>query len=406
MTATTAGDGVTLPRARLRFGDVLRLGGLGLRGRPLRALLSALGISLGIASVVAVLGISASSQAGLLAQIDALGTNLLVAAPGQTLFGDQAQMPTQAAAMVARIDGVQRVAQTGSVDGAVYRNDHIPAGQTNGIQIKAASLNLPATLGAVVADGRWLTGATSHFPATVLGATAAARLGVSSVSGSPQVYLAGQWFTVVGILDPVQLVPDADPLAFVGWPVARERLAFDGYPTSLYSRARDDAVDRVHSLLAATADPAHPEEISVSRPSDALVARAAAKATYTSLFLGLGAVALLVGGVGIANVMVIAVLERRWEIGLRRALGATRRHVAGQFLAESLLLSGLGGITGVVAGAVITLAYASNRGWTAVVPLTALAGAAGVTMLVGAIAGLYPALRAARLSPTEVLHSV
>ncbi|MFL6074844.1 MAG: ABC transporter permease, partial [Mycobacteriales bacterium] len=201
-------------------------------------------------------------------------------------------------------------------------------------------------------------------------------------------------------------VPDADPLAFVGWPVAQQRLAFDGYPTSLYTRARDDAVDRVHSLLAAAADPAHPEEISVSRPSDALVARAAAKATYTSLFLGLGAVALLVGGVGIANVMVIAVLERRWEIGLRRALGATRRHVAGQFLAESLLLSGLGGVTGVVAGAVITLAYANQRGWTAVVPLTALAGAAGVTMLVGAIAGLYPALRAARLSPTEVLHSV
>ena len=144
----------------------------------------------------------------------------------------------------------------------------------------------------------------------------------------------------------------------------------------------------------------------MSRPSDALEARAAAKTAFTSLFLGLGAVALLVGGVGIANVMVISVLERRSEVGLRRALGATRRHVGAQFACESLLLAAAGGVAGVALGALVTAGYAATRGWTPVVPPAALAGGVAAALAIGAVAGVYPALRAARLSPTDALRGV
>ena len=123
------------------------------------------------------------------------------------------------------------------------------------------------------------------------------------------------------------------------------------------------------------------------------------------VFLGLGAVALLVGGVGIANVMVISVLERRSEIGLRRALGATKGHVGVQFLAEALLLAVAGGLAGVVLGATVTAVYALGRGWSVVVPAPAMAGGLLAALAIGAVAGLYPALRAARLAPTEALRT-
>ncbi len=143
----------------------------------------------------------------------------------------------------------------------------------------------------------------------------------------------------------------------------------------------------------------------MSRPSDALAAQQAADETFTGLLLGLGAVALLVGGVGVANTMVISVLERRPEIGLRRSLGATRGQIRVQFLAESLLLSVLGGVTGVLLGLGVTALYASTQGWPTVVPLWAAGGGLLATLLIGAVAGLYPAMRAARLSPTEALST-
>ncbi len=390
--------------ARMGVRDVVRVGGVGLRTRPLRAFLSALGIAIGIAAMVAVVGISASSRAELNDTLDALGTNLLTVAPGTRLTGEQAELPLSAEPMVRRIGPVQALSAIGRVDDAsVYRSDKIPAIQTNGIVPYAARTDLLATIGATVRSGRWLDAATGSYPATVLGSAAAERLGITRSGADTKVLIGDEWFTVVGILEPAALAPELDSAALIGWPAAGSTLGFDGHATKIYTRSADAQVEAVRDVLGATANPAAPNEVEVSRPSDALAAKQAAGKAFTGLLLGLGAVALLVGGVGVANIMVISVLERRAEIGLRRSLGATRGQVRTQFLTESLLLSALGGAGGAILGSGVTAAYSSYQGWLTVIPLWALTGGIAATLVIGGVAGLYPAIRASRLSPTEAL---
>jgi putative ABC transport system permease protein len=390
--------------SRLRPRDVLRVGGAGLRARPLRVVLSALGIAIGIAAMIAVVGISTSSRADLDRQLAALGTNLLTVGPGQNLFGEKSHLPDEAIGMIERIGPVESATPTGRVTGAkVYRSDRIPATQSGGIAVLAARSDLGATVGATVASGTFLNEATARYPAVVLGSGAADRLGVGAAGVEQRVYLGGTWFTVVGVLHPVPLAPELDSAALVGWPVAESALGFDGYATTVYTRTEEDAVSDVQAVLARSANPEAPNEVEVSRPSDALAAKQATETTLNGLLLGLGAVALLVGGVGVANTMVISVLERRAEIGLRRSLGATRGQVRVQFLAESLLLSALGGAGGVLLGVLVTALYATYQGWPSVVPAWASGGGVAATMVIGVTAGLYPAIRASRLSPTEAL---
>jgi putative ABC transport system permease protein len=386
--------------------DLLRVGGFGLSTRRTRALLSATGIAIGIAAMVAVLGLSASSKADLLAELDALGTNLLTVAPGQTLGGDDASLPDEASQMIERIGPVQKVSAVGSVDGTVRRTDHIDEANTSGISIKAAELDLLDTLEGSLAHGRFLDDALAQAPAVVLGAVAAERLGIRDSTGTVRIDVDGHSFTVVGVLDPFPLAPELDRAAIIGWPIATELFERDGAPSAIYLRTDPDDVDAVRAVLGRTANPERFEEVSVSRPSDALAARAATDTAFTALLLGLGSVALLVGGVGIANVMVIAVLERRSEIGLRRALGATRRHIALQFMTEALLLSAGGGVAGVLLGALATAVYATTRSWHIVVPLVGLAGGVAAAVVTGVVAGSYPAVRAARLAPTDALRTV
>jgi putative ABC transport system permease protein len=397
---------MTPPRLRPR--DALRVAATGLRARPLRAALSALGIAVGIAAMVAVVGISASSRAEIDRQLRALGTNLLTVEPGQTLRGGEtAILPAGSVDMVARIAPVTSVSAVGEVEDAfVYRNDQIDEAKTNGITTLAARPDLLETVGGELASGRWLDDALAVYPTVVLGATTAERLGISQTDASVAVRLGDQWFTVVGIIAPAPLAPELDAAALVGWPIAETLLGYDGSPTRLYERSPESQVDDVRAVLAPTVNPANPEEVAVSRPSDALAARAAADETLLGLLLALGGVALLVGGIGVANTMVIAVLERRSEIGLRRALGATRAHIRIQFLGESVLLAGLGGIGGAVLGGGVTAVFAASQDWPLALPLWVLGGAAAATILVGAVAGAYPAVRAARMSPTAALGAV
>jgi putative ABC transport system permease protein len=396
-----------LAPSALHPGDLFRVASIGLRSRRLRASLSALGIAIGIAAMVAVLGISESSKANLLRALDRLGTNLLVVEAGGGFVGNQdAALPTTAETMLRRIGPVDEVSSVTSVDATVLRTDLAPSDQTGGITVKAADTQLLETLVGEMADGEWLDEARAGLPVVVLGSVTAERLGITDVRDGVQVWLGGQWFTVIGIMEPLELAPDLDTSAVIGRDIAIDELGAAEAPGTVYLRTDPDEVDDVQGVIAPTANPENPDQVEVSRPSDAIEARAAASNAFTALFLGLGAVALLVGGVGIANVMVISVLERRSEIGLRRALGATRRHVSVQFLSEALLLSAAGGVAGVMLGAAVTAVYDAARGWEIVVPVVGLAGGVAAALVIGAVAGLYPATRAARLAPTEALRTV
>jgi putative ABC transport system permease protein len=400
----------------LRPRDGLRVASAGLRSRPLRAALSALGIAIGTAAIVAVLGLSASSQAGLLAEIDRLGTNLLTVEAGQSLTGGEAQLPLEAPARISHLEDVRPPADTGLMkDEHVYRNPLIPVGNTGGLEVRAAGLNLLSVLGTGVARGRWLNAGTAREPVAVLGAAAARQLGIDRVFPDQRIWLGHQWFNVAGLLKPSPLAPDVDSSALVGYPAAQRYLGYvslvrgeekPGPPSSIYVRAATGHEVAVQSLLAQTANPESPSEVNVSQPSDVLTARAAAAGAFDSLFLGLGVVALIVGAVGVANIMIISVLERRSEIGLRRALGATQGQIRTQFLAESILLALAGGVAGVVAGVAATAVYASAKHWALVIPAEAWAGGIASAILIGALAGLLPAVRASRMPPTVALRTV
>ncbi|HEY4023823.1 MAG TPA: FtsX-like permease family protein [Pseudonocardiaceae bacterium] len=389
---------------RLSFQDVLRVGSLGLRARRVRAGLAALGIGIGIAAIVGVLGVSASSEANLLTQLGQL-SNLLTVGSGQSFTGDRQPLPNTAVGMVRRIPPVQAVSSIGLVSGAIVRRTAaVPSTDNGGLVVLAADPSLPDTLGTGLLSGTFLNAATDRYPAVVLGAAAARSLGIAHAGPGVQVYLANRYFAVVGILAPVAIAPEIDDTAMIGFPAAIGLLGFDGHPTQLYLRTDPDQVAAVQGVLAETANPTYPESVQVVRPSDALVARAATQGAFTGLFFGLGAVALLVGGVGIGNIMVISVLERRSEIGLRRALGATRGQVALQFLTESLLLSAIGGAVGIVLGAAATAGYALTQHQPVVLPAAALGIGFGAAVVVGLVAGIWPASRAAALAPTEALR--
>jgi putative ABC transport system permease protein len=394
--------------ARLRPADLAGLASVGLRTRKLRASMSALGIAIGVAAIVAVLGLARSSQAGLLAEISRLGTNLLTVTNGQDLSGQTAELPDAAPGMVARLPGVIGAQYTGTVSASVYRSPLIPAVDTDGLSVDAASLGLPAVAGTSVAQGSYLNAATAREPVAVLGAEAAELEGIDRIWPGERIWVGGQWFYLAGILNPATLAPQIDTSILVGFPAAQTYLGFDGHPSELYVRAVNTpaATTRVDNLLAAQANPENPNEVNVSQPSDSLTAQADAAGAFDTLFLGLGAVALLVGAVGVANIMIISVLERRQEIGLRRALGATKGQIRTQFLAEAILLALAGGTTGDVAGAAATAVYAHAKGWPIVIPAEAWAGGLGAALLIGALAGLVPAIRAARLSPTRALWTV
>jgi putative ABC transport system permease protein len=411
ITSTSSGSsGSAAPSpARLRPRDLAGLATVGLRTRKLRASLSALGIAIGVAAIVAVLGLADSSKAVLLAEISRLGTNLLTVTNGTNLAGQPAELPDAAPGMIGQLPDVTAVQYTATVSGAsVYRSPLIPSVDNDGLTVTAASLGLPAALGTSLAQGSYLNAATAREPVVVLGAEAAQLLGVDRIWPGERIWVGGMWFYVAGILNSAPLTPQIDNSVLIGFPAAEHYLGLDGHPSEIYVRTVNTqaATTAVDNLLGAQANPENPSQVTVSQPSDALTAQADAAGAFDTLFLGLGAVALLVGAVGVANIMIISVLERRQEIGLRRALGATRGQIRTQFLAEAILLALAGGVAGDIAGAAATASYAHVKGWPIVIPAEAWTGGLGAALLIGAVAGLLPAIRAARLSPTQALWTV
>jgi len=391
--------------SRLRPSDVLRVGASGPRARKMRTALSALGVSIGIAAMVGVLGLSESSKSALLDEISALGTNLLTVEAGAGFGGGDGAFPEEALPAINRIETVEIASAVYDVDASVLKNEFVPTGETGGLTVVAAHESLLDTLNGSIAEGAWLNEATSNYPSVVLGSVASERLGITTLTQPTYVYVGEQYVEVVGILEEFPLSADLDRSAIMGQQAAEAFYGTDPAPTTIFVRVDDGAIDTTRELIPATADAENPEEVTVSRPSDALEAQAAADDALTTLFLGLGAVALLVGGIGIANVMVIAVIERRGEIGLRRALGATRAHIRRQFLTEAVILSALGGVVGVALGIGATYLYSGLQDWRVIIPSTAAAGGFVAALLIGAVAGLYPAMRAAKLAPTEALRA-
>ncbi len=403
--ATTPAPSVEAETSRLRLGDVFRVGASGPRARKMRTALSALGVSIGIAALVGVLGLSESSKSALLDEIASLGTNLLTIEAGGGFGAGDSELPESSLATVGRVSTVTDASAVWSVDADVYRNEFIPEGQTGSVSVVAADTGLVDTLNGSVADGRFLDEGTSAYPTAVVGSVAAERLGIRNLDEPTFVLIGDDYVEVIGILDEFPLAADLDRAVIIGKEAAQTFYDAGDAPAVIYTRVLDGTVDATRDVLPSTADPENPEEVTVSRPSDALEAQAAADDALTTLFLGLGAVALLVGGIGIANVMVIAVIERRGEIGLRRALGATRAHIRRQFLTEAVILSVLGGLAGVAIGVAATYTYAATQDWRVIIPMEAAVGGFVAAILIGAIAGLYPAMRAARLAPTEALRA-
>lgn len=390
-------------RSRLLGRDILRLGATGLRTRPVRAILSALGIAIGIAAMISVVGISSSSQAHLNEELDQLGTNLLTVTAGTSILGEKGMMSSESVPKVQRIEAVESASSIATLPVPVYRSEFSDPDATGGITVMVADQNLLEVVSGEVASGVWLNPVTATYPAVVLGSKAAERLGTATPGA--RVFLGGSYFTVVGILAPVPLAPEVDSAALIGHDIATTHFDFAGHPSTVYERSKEDEVERVRSLLAATISPSSPDQVEVSRPSDALAARNAANQAFTSLLLGVGSIALLVGGIGVANTMIISVLERRREIGLRRALGGTRAHILVQFLVEALLLSALGGVAGSALGGIATFVVSIANGWPFSLSPVVVLIAVCATLLLGAIAGLYPASRAARTPPTAALNS-
>ncbi|HEY0531853.1 MAG TPA: ABC transporter permease [Actinoplanes sp.] len=392
---------------RLALADLVGLGLLGIRTRKVRAALSALGIAIGIATLVLVTGIPASSRRALEEKLAVLGTNRLQVTPAPN-HDPPIKLPAESVDMVARIAPVTVASATGDFGLNVARSDKTGAGDYNAIAVVATKANLLAAIDGRVRAGRFLDPAMERLPTVVLGSIAAQRLGFTGVdlSRPAQVSLGRHRFTVIGILDPVPLAPEIDRSAMIGWDAAARWLRFDGHPTRIYVQTTDAQVVAVRSVLAATVDPQHPGDVLVSRPSDALAAKQAVQRTFSALLLALAGIALLVGGIGVANTMYISVLERRREIGLRRALGANRGQVRIQFVTESIVLSALGGGAGLLTGALAVAGYATLQHWPVTIPSAAAGAGLGGALVIGVLAGAYPAVRAARLDPTESLSSV
>ena len=392
-------------RSRLLPRDIFSVGTVGLRSRKLRTGLTATGIAIGIAALVATMGISSSSRADLTNKLDALGTNRLQVQAGASFQpGSTPTLGNDSVVMIRRIAPVEYASGITTVSATVRRTQYVSATETGGISVQATDSDLAATLGAKVRNGRFLSTADIALPTIVLGAGAATTLGITSLAHDPLVFVSGTWFSVVGILDQAPLFPNLDTAAFIGLPIAEKLYKTGVAPSSVFVVTQPNQVSAVTAVLPATANPQSPGEVQVSNPSDVIKAKQAADDTLTALLLGLGGVALLVGGIGIANVMVISVLERRTEIGVRRALGATKGHVRSQFLVEAMLLSALGGVLGVLLGIGITAGYAAIQGITFSMPVIAGAIGLGAAIIVGAVAGISPAGRAARLSPADAIR--
>ena len=393
-----------MKKNKLRTRDLFFVAVYGVKARKGRAALTSIGIGIGIAAIVAVSGIAASGSADLLSTLESLGTNLVKASPQAGFFGTQEELPEGVIGMVERIGPVEEVTSTTQTDLLVRRSNFISEFEGGGISTIVTSSELLNVIGGNLSEGRFITEGLSDLPVTVLGSVTAKRLGITNLSKPTKILIDDEWFGVIGIVEELKIHPDLDRSVFIGYGAAKTLFDINEEPTTIYLRANPTFIEDVVEVIAPSMNPENPDQVEVSRPSDALEAQQAVEASFTNLLLGLGSVALLVGGVAIANVMVMSVLERRMEIGVRRSIGATRREIRYQFLLESIVLSGIGGLVGVMLGSLITLAYTNYTNIVFSIPVWQILGAVVLALLIGAISGVYPAIKASKIQPAEAVR--
>ena len=392
-----------MSKNKLRTRDLFFVAVYGVKARKGRAALTSIGIGIGIAAIVAVSGIAASGSADLLSTLESLGTNLVKASPQAGFFGTQEELPEGVIGMVERIGPVEEVTSTTQTDLLVRRSNFISEFEGGGISTIVTSSELLNVIGGKLSEGRFITDGLADLPVTVLGSVTAKRLGITNLSKPTKILIDDEWFGVIGIVEELKIHPDLDRSVFIGYGAAKKLFDINEEPTTIYLRANPTFIEDVVEVIAPSMNPENPDQVEVSRPSDALEAQQAVEASFTNLLLGLGSVALLVGGVAIANVMVMSVLERRMEIGVRRSIGATRREIRYQFLLESVVLSGIGGLVGVMLGSLITLAYTNYTNIVFSIPVWQILGAVVLALLIGAISGVYPAIKASKIQPAEAV---
>ena len=393
-----------MSKNKLRTRDLFFVAVYGVKARKGRAALTSIGIGIGIAAIVAVSGIAASGSADLLSTLESLGTNLVKASPQAGFFGTQEELPEGVIGMVERIGPVEEVTSTTQTDLLVRRSNFISEFEGGGISTIVTSSELLNVIGGKLSEGRFITDGLADLPVTVLGSVTAKRLGITNLSKPTKILIDDEWFGVIGIIEELKIHPDLDRSVFIGYGAAKKLFDINKEPTTIYLRANPTFIEDVVEVIAPSMNPENPDQVEVSRPSDALEAQQAVEASFTNLLLGLGSVALLVGGVAIANVMVMSVLERRMEIGVRRSIGATRREIRYQFLLESVVLSGIGGLVGVMLGSLITLAYTNYTNIVFSIPVWQILGAVVLALLIGAISGVYPAIKASKIQPAEAVR--
>jgi len=393
-----------MSKNKLRTRDLFFVAVYGVKARKGRAALTSIGIGIGIAAIVAVSGIAASGSADLLSTLESLGTNLVKASPQAGFFGTQEELPEGVIGMVERIGPVEEVTSTTQTDLLVRRSNFISEFEGGGISTIVTSSELLNVIGGKLSEGRFITDGLADLPVTVLGSVTAKRLGITNLSKPTKILIDDEWFGVIGIVEELKIHPDLDRSVFIGYGAAKKLFDINKEPTTIYLRANPTFIEDVVEVIAPSMNPENPDQVEVSRPSDALEAQQAVEASFTNLLLGLGSVALLVGGVAIANVMVMSVLERRMEIGVRRSIGATRREIRYQFLLESVVLSGIGGLVGVMLGSLITLAYTNYTNIVFSIPVWQILGAVVLALLIGAISGVYPAIKASKIQPAEAVR--
>jgi ABC-type antimicrobial peptide transport system permease subunit len=395
-------------RSRLRAADLVAEAIAGVTARPARTFLTAAGVLLGVGAMVATLGLSQSAGNRIVGRFDALAATQVIAEPlpvggfgsGQATI----RLPWDGEKDLQRLNGVVAAGAYGAVSGAsdVRSSEVSPSRQ---VPVMAVTPGLLEAIRGTITSGRFLTAADSARKerVVVLGREAAEKLGITGVEHRPAVTINGDRFVVVGILGRAERESGLLDAVLVPVGTAQTRFAADG-PQKVVIETVRGAARLVASQAALALNPNEPSLVRVTAPAEPRRARGEVRSDVSSLFLVLGFVSLVVGTIGIANVTLVNVLERVGEIGLRRALGAARRHIALQFLVESGLVGFGGGVAGASLGVLTVVTVAWSRSWTPVLEAWVPLSAPFLGLAAGLLAGAYPAFRAASLQPVEALR--